>query len=99
MGGGVTARPAVEKEPVPTVVFIGRLSANKRPEHAIRAFGLVRRQMPDARAVSHYGLGEPKSTAGGLEISASFSTLKFCFGLYPNAIAVRLPGNERIETL
>ena len=39
----------VEKEPVPTVVFIGRLSANKRPEHAIRAFGLARRQLPDAQ--------------------------------------------------
>ncbi len=49
MGARVTARTAVEKEPVPTVVFIGRLSANKRPEHAIRAFGLVRRQMPDAQ--------------------------------------------------
>jgi glycosyltransferase involved in cell wall biosynthesis len=48
MGAGVTARPAAGKEPVPTVVFIGRLSANKRPGHAIRAFGLVRRQMPDA---------------------------------------------------
>lgn len=45
----MTARPAVEKEPVPTVVFIGRLSANKRPGHAIRAFGLVRRQLPDAQ--------------------------------------------------
>ena len=45
----MTAKTAVEKEPVPTVVFIGRLSANKRPEHAIRAFGLVRRQMPDAQ--------------------------------------------------
>ena len=49
MGVGVTARTAVGKETVPTVVFIGRLSANKRPEHAIRAFGLVRRQMPDAQ--------------------------------------------------
>jgi len=49
MGGGMTARPAVEKEPVPTVVFIGRLSANKRPKHAVRAFGLVRRQLPDAQ--------------------------------------------------
>ena len=49
MGVGVTARTAVGKELVPTVVFIGRLSANKRPEHAIRAFGLVRRQMPDAQ--------------------------------------------------
>ena len=45
----MTARTAVEKERVPTVVFIGRLSANKRPDHAIRAFGLVRRQMPDAQ--------------------------------------------------
>jgi arabinofuranan 3-O-arabinosyltransferase len=49
MGAGVTVRPAVEKEPIPTVVFLGRLSANKRPEHAIAAFGLVRRQMPDAQ--------------------------------------------------
>jgi glycosyltransferase involved in cell wall biosynthesis len=39
----------VEKEQVPTVVFVGRLSANKRPEHAIRAFGLVRRQLPGAQ--------------------------------------------------
>ena len=38
-----------QKEPVPTVVFIGRLSANKRPEHAIRAFGLCRRQIPEAQ--------------------------------------------------
>ena len=49
MGAGVTAPPAVQKESVPTVVFIGRLSANKRPEHAIRAFGLVRRQLPGAQ--------------------------------------------------
>jgi glycosyltransferase involved in cell wall biosynthesis/O-antigen/teichoic acid export membrane protein len=37
------------KESVPTVVFLGRLSANKRPEHAIRAFGLARRQLPEAQ--------------------------------------------------
>ena len=37
------------KESVPTVVFVGRLSANKRPDHAIRAFDLVRRQLPDAQ--------------------------------------------------
>ena len=48
--GWVPARPApVEKESVPTVVFIGRLSASKRPEHAIRAFGLARRQLPEAQ--------------------------------------------------
>ena len=48
--GWVPARPiSVRKEPVPTVVFIGRLAANKRPEHAIRAFGLTRRQLPEAQ--------------------------------------------------
>jgi glycosyltransferase involved in cell wall biosynthesis len=48
--GWVPAFPApVEKESVPTVVFIGRLSANKRPDHAIAAFGLARRQLPDAQ--------------------------------------------------
>ena len=48
--GWVPARPVpVKKESVPTVVFLGRLSANKRPEHAIRAFGLARRQLPEAQ--------------------------------------------------
>lgn len=45
----MTMLSAVDKEPVPTVVFLGRLSANKRPEHAIRAFGLLRRQLPEAQ--------------------------------------------------
>jgi hypothetical protein len=49
MGTEVTVRPPAKKEPVPTVVFIGRLSANKRPDHAIRAFGLVRGQLPEAQ--------------------------------------------------
>ena len=48
--GWVPTAPApVEKEPVPTVVFVGRLSANKRPEQAIAAFGLARRELPDAQ--------------------------------------------------
>jgi glycosyltransferase involved in cell wall biosynthesis len=49
MSAGVTTWASLEKEPVPTVVFIGRLSANKRPDHAIRAFGLARRALPDAQ--------------------------------------------------
>ena len=49
MGAGVMSRAPAAKESVPTVVFVGRLSANKRPEHAIRAFGLVRRQLPGAQ--------------------------------------------------
>jgi len=41
-------RPNVPREPRPTVVFVGRLSANKRPEDAIRAFELLRETMPTA---------------------------------------------------
>src|SRR3981081_4846107 len=43
--------------------------------------------------------GGLKSTFGAVEISFSFSTEKFGFSLYPNAIAVRLVGNERTLTL
>jgi len=48
-GAEVTASAPAEKESVPTVVFVGRLSANKRPDHAIRAFAIVRRKLPDAQ--------------------------------------------------
>ena len=44
--------PAVDgavKEPVPTFLFVGRLAANKRPEHAVAAFRIIRRELPDAR--------------------------------------------------
>jgi glycosyltransferase involved in cell wall biosynthesis len=41
--------PDVPKEPEPTVVFLGRLVAMKRPQHAIEAFGLVRRSLRTAR--------------------------------------------------
>lgn len=37
------------KEAVPTVVFVGRLAANKRPDHAVEAFGEVRRRLPNAQ--------------------------------------------------
>jgi glycosyltransferase involved in cell wall biosynthesis len=39
----------LEKESTPTFAFLGRLSSNKRPQHAIEAFGIVRRQFPEAR--------------------------------------------------
>jgi glycosyltransferase involved in cell wall biosynthesis/O-antigen/teichoic acid export membrane protein len=42
-------RPAVPRETSPTVVFVGRLEAHKRPEDAIRAFGILREAMPSAR--------------------------------------------------
>ena len=43
------ARPEVARAEVPTVVFVGRLARNKRPDHAIAAFRLLRRHVPDAR--------------------------------------------------
>jgi glycosyltransferase involved in cell wall biosynthesis len=44
------AEPVDEpKADKPTVVFLGRLSANKRPDHAIEAFELLRRSHPDAQ--------------------------------------------------
>jgi glycosyltransferase involved in cell wall biosynthesis len=40
--------PDVGKEARPTVVFLGRLVAMKRPQHAIEALGILRRAVPDA---------------------------------------------------
>ena len=40
---------AVPKEPVPTFLFVGRLSANKRPDHALEAFRAIQRDLPDAQ--------------------------------------------------
>jgi glycosyltransferase involved in cell wall biosynthesis len=41
--------PAVAKEPAPTVVFLGRLVAMKRPQHALEAFRILRQTVPEAR--------------------------------------------------
>jgi glycosyltransferase involved in cell wall biosynthesis len=40
---------SLEKEPVPTFLFVGRLAANKRPDHAVEAFRIVRDELPSAR--------------------------------------------------
>lgn len=42
-------RPEVVREAVPTVVFVGRLTRNKRPDHALEAFRLLRRHVPEAQ--------------------------------------------------
>ncbi len=41
--------PTVAKEPVPTVVFLGRLVAMKRPEHALEAFSILASRFPSAQ--------------------------------------------------
>jgi glycosyltransferase involved in cell wall biosynthesis len=44
-----SVRPVVARERRPTVVFLGRLAANKRPGDALAAFAGLRRQRPDAQ--------------------------------------------------
>ena len=39
----------VQKEAVPTLLYVGRLAANKRPEDAVRAFRVVQDSLPQAR--------------------------------------------------
>lgn len=39
----------VDRPLQPTVVFVGRLARNKRPDEAVEAFRLLRRQVPDAQ--------------------------------------------------
>jgi glycosyltransferase involved in cell wall biosynthesis len=40
--------PTVAKEPVPAVVFLGRLVSMKRPDDALAAFGILRYSYPEA---------------------------------------------------
>jgi glycosyltransferase involved in cell wall biosynthesis len=47
--GGLGVQHLSEKASVPTFIFVGRLTANKRPDHAIEAFRVLRRSLPDAR--------------------------------------------------
>jgi glycosyltransferase involved in cell wall biosynthesis/O-antigen/teichoic acid export membrane protein len=48
-GQGPVERPAVERECVPTMIFVGRLASNKRPVDVIAAFQSVRRRLADAQ--------------------------------------------------
>jgi glycosyltransferase involved in cell wall biosynthesis len=47
--GGIGRQDRRPKEAPPTLLFVGRLTANKRPHHALAAFSLVRDVYPDAR--------------------------------------------------
>jgi len=46
VGCETTARPDVERESSPTVLFVGRLASNKRPGDALRAFEHARVDIP-----------------------------------------------------
>ena len=45
-GGADIKRPDVGKEPVPTLLYLGRLTRSKRVDHALRAFKRVRDAIP-----------------------------------------------------
>ena len=47
--GGIGPQQLREKFAVPTVVWVGRLASNKRPDHAIEAFRGLRCVLPNAR--------------------------------------------------
>ena len=40
--------PSVARESRPTIIFVSRLEAHKRPDEAIRAFGILQEKMTDA---------------------------------------------------
>ena len=48
-GCDVDLRPSVDREVRPTLCFVGRMTASKRPLDAVEAFLLVRRRHPDAQ--------------------------------------------------
>jgi glycosyltransferase involved in cell wall biosynthesis len=47
--GGIGPQKTYAKEKTPTVIFVGRLAANKRPDHAVEAFALMKKLFPDAQ--------------------------------------------------
>lgn len=47
--GGIGPQKTYAKEKTPTVIFVGRLAANKRPDHAVEAFALIKKRFPDAQ--------------------------------------------------
>lgn len=49
IGQHVAVQAGSSKAPQPTVVYLGRLARNKRPDHALDAFCLLRQRIPDAR--------------------------------------------------
>ena len=49
---GVNTKPlrrVEQKEFEPTIVFLGRLKRHKNPDHALRAFALIKKELPHAR--------------------------------------------------
>ena len=83
--GGLGPQTPGAKEDVPTFVFVGRLAVNKRPDHAIRAFGFIRQRVPNAR-LWVIGDGEMKE-----QLARSLPEGATLLG--------RLPRNEQLDRL
>lgn len=47
--GGIGTQAVPEKAHNPTFLFVGRLSRNKRPTHAMAAFSIIKKRLPGAR--------------------------------------------------
>ena len=47
--GGLGKQKPLPKESTPTFVYVGRLSPNKRPDHAVAAFRHIKQTLPEAR--------------------------------------------------
>jgi len=62
-----------KKEPTPTLLFVGRLKRVKKPDHAIRAYRLVRETIPNARL---WILGDGYMRKGLERIAGDGVTLK-----------------------
>jgi glycosyltransferase involved in cell wall biosynthesis len=47
--GGLGRQETPAKSQAPTLIFVGRLVENKRPDHAVEAFRIIKSQIPQAR--------------------------------------------------
>jgi glycosyltransferase involved in cell wall biosynthesis len=61
VGRGCAVNGNVVKERLPTIIVVGRMTRSKRPEHALAAFRLLRRQIPDLQL---WMVGDGPSRAG-----------------------------------
>jgi len=49
VGRGCAVNDNVVKERTPTIMVLGRMTRSKRPEHALAAFRMLRRELPDVQ--------------------------------------------------
>ncbi|HEY9205829.1 MAG TPA: glycosyltransferase family 4 protein [Candidatus Methanoperedens sp.] len=84
-----------EKEITPTFIFVGRLKKAKLPDHAIRAFKIIKEKLPDAKlwvvGDGYYRKELEKMSGTGVEFFGSVTQEKK-LGLMSKAQAILVPG-------